>query len=488
MRRKIDEPMYRLALLELFAENTEEAFVLVDHQGYVVFMNPTVSRMLGWTPEDLRRRKFHDVVHNLNADGTPYECAFKKVLETKAPVNRTEETWYCRDGKPIRVVTTHAPLKRYDKIVGVLTTVRDNEPTFVIKQALRESEHRFEDIANSAPAFLWVTDQTGICIFVNQFWTKFVGAPKDGQAKVKWLDFVHTEDRARLELLYTSLAQPGSHEFRLRRADGEYRWVLVTVAPRLVDGEFFGFLTIGVDITERRNYEQAIYESEIALRRSNQDLEQFAYSASHDLQEPLRMVSNFMQLVKQAYGDRLDAEGLEWMSYAVEGANRMSELINGLLQYSRAGCGKQEPVNLQAVVEEVISDLQLLVEDSEALLHVGSLPVVTGDSSQLANVFRNLISNAIKYHHPDRLPVISIDVESEPGEYVFTVSDNGIGIAPEHQSLIFQLFKRLHPVAEYPGTGIGLTITQRIVERHGGHIWVDSVLGRGSSFHFTLPC
>ena len=491
LHRKFDDPMYRLALLELFAENTEEAFVLVDGNGLVVFTNPTFHRLFGWEVEELHHRKLklHDLVHQHYSDGSARpatDCAFHDVMREKTEMER-EEVWFHKDGTPVHVKTLHVPLIQNGSVVGVLTTIRDVRATFY------ESERRFVDVANTAPVLIWVADCQGNRVFVNQCGCEFVGANPAEDLSNKWLEFIHPEDRLKMELAQAE-PSPRPWEFRLRRADGEYRWILATVAPRFIGeverplvADIHGFITVGIDITERREYEQTIASDEAALRRSNLDLEQFAYTASHDLQEPLRMVSNFMQLIQEHYSSALDDEGREWVGYAVEGSNRMSLLINGLLQYSRAGRGEQAAVDLQAVFDSVVDGFQMLIAENKAEVTSGKLPLVVGDASQLTNVFSNLIANAIKYRHPDRAPVISVSSSREGDYYHLKVRDNGIGIAPEHYELVFQLFKRLHSGHEYPGTGIGLTITQRVVERHGGKIWVESVLGVGTVFHFTLP-
>jgi signal transduction histidine kinase len=224
------------------------------------------------------------------------------------------------------------------------------------------------------------------------------------------------------------------------------------------------------------------------LARSNHDLEQFAYVASHDLQEPLRMVANYTQLLSERYRGKLDEQADKYIFYAVDGATRMQTQIQDLLAFSRVGregmaCAATD---CNAVVEGALRNLQAPVQESGAQIVHGELPIVMGNASQLQQVFQNLIGNALKFRGPET-PVIRISAESKVGEWVFAVTDNGIGIAPEYLETIFTVFKRLHTRVEYPGNGIGLSICKKIVERHGGRIWVTSEPGHGATFGFTLP-
>jgi two-component system sensor histidine kinase/response regulator len=230
-------------------------------------------------------------------------------------------------------------------------------------------------------------------------------------------------------------------------------------------------------------------QAEAALQRSNAELEQLAYVASHDMQEPLRMIASYLQLVEQRYQDKLDADGREFIGYAVDGAKRMQVLINDLLTYSRVGTKARpfEPVSLQAVVETALTHLRIAIGETGARVDVaGPLPQVRGDVTQLVQLMQNLIANAIKFHG-SAPPEVRVDCTDEGAAWRVCVRDNGIGIEPAYFERIFVLFQRLHGRGAYPGTGIGLALCKRIVERHGGRIWVESTPGQGSVFCFTLP-
>ena len=226
-----------------------------------------------------------------------------------------------------------------------------------------------------------------------------------------------------------------------------------------------------------------------ALERSNHELEQLAYVASHDMQEPLRMVASYLQLVADRYQGRLDADADEFIGYAVDGAKRMQALINDLLAYSRLGTQARpfEPTDCNAMARTALHHLQVAIEESGAIIECAELPAVRGDATQLLQLFQNLLANAIKFHRPGVAPRVSLSAQAGAEGWRFAVTDNGIGIAPEYFERIFALFQRLHGRTEYPGTGIGLALCKKIVERHGGHIGVESEPGRGSTFWFTLP-
>ncbi|SPF35811.1 putative Histidine kinase [Candidatus Sulfotelmatobacter kueseliae] len=238
---------------------------------------------------------------------------------------------------------------------------------------------------------------------------------------------------------------------------------------------------------ERRQAELELARKVEELARSNRDLEQFAYVASHDLQEPLRMVAAYTQLLKERYADGLDENANKYIHYALEGALRMQTLVQDLLTFSRVGRNRQRThLASDAVVQEALQNLQAALQESGAVVHYDNLPVVTGDRTQLVQLFQNLIGNAIKFHG-EKAPVITVSAKKLAAEWAFSVSDNGIGIAAEHLEAVFVIFQRLHTRAEYPGNGVGLAICKKIVEQHGGRIWVESKAGEGASFKFTLP-
>ncbi len=265
--------------------------------------------------------------------------------------------------------------------------------------------------------------------------------------------------------------------------DGTIRIILWNSATILAkDGETpISTIAQGQDITGRKHAEEII-------ARSNMELQQFAQIISHDLQEPLRTIGSYLQLLERRYKDKLDKDAEEFIGFAVEGAKRMQDMIGGLLEYSRVETrGKQfVPVKCEEVLQAVIDNLQMTIADSGAQITHESLPVVTGDFNQLTQLFQNLIINGIKFRKLEQ-PRVHISALLEDREWVFTIRDNGIGIEPKYFDRLFRIFQRLHLREEYPGTGMGLAICKRIVERHGGRIWIESEFGKGSTFHFAIP-
>lgn len=291
------------------------------------------------------------------------------------------------------------------------------------------------------------------------------------------------------------------------RKSGERVEVSITVSPiHNTEGKLVGAATIARDVTKRNRIaamqrkmseqlEQRVQRrtaqlarANEALERSNLDLQQFAYIASHDLQTPLRAIAGFAQFLQADYTERLDATAQDYLERIVRGAARLQELIEDLLQFSRveSNSAPLEPVDLNQVFDEAVEALQMQIETSSAKVSRTELPPVQGDAQQLIHLFQNLIENAIKYRRAEP-PEVRVSAERDDAGWVISVNDNGIGIAPQYRERVFEIFRRLHSAQAYPGTGIGLSLCRRIVNRFGGRIWVDSEEGKGSSFRFTIP-
>ncbi len=242
------------------------------------------------------------------------------------------------------------------------------------------------------------------------------------------------------------------------------------------------------EIQERQMAEEALARHATELARSNEDLEQFAYIASHDLQEPLRNATNCIQLLERRYKGKLDKDADQFINYAVQSIVRMKDLIDDLLAYSRVGTKEKKYVatDCNSIVENALDNLDSTLKETGAVVAYDNLPIVAADPVLLTQVFQNLISNGIKFRN-ERRPEVQVSAELSDDEWVFSVADNGIGIADEYLDKIFVIFKRLHARAEYPGAGLGLAIVKKVIERHGGRVWVDSFVGTGSTFHFSLP-
>jgi light-regulated signal transduction histidine kinase (bacteriophytochrome) len=270
--------------------------------------------------------------------------------------------------------------------------------------------------------------------------------------------------------------------------DGRTIEVSLSVSPlKSPQGEIVGAAKVARDISQQKKDQRALAESADELKRSNADLEQFAHVASHDLQEPLRMVATYTELIAERYRGKLDERGDKYIGYVVDGAKRMQQLIKDLLAYSRVSSKTVIPAVVQAdaVVDSAIASLKIALEEGGTEIVRARLPAIHGDAAQLAQVFQNLIGNAIKFR-TERPPRIRIGAEKGDGEYVFQVEDNGIGIDKNFSERIFQMFQRLHERGRYDGNGIGLAVAKKIVERHGGRIWFESKPDEGTTFFFTI--
>jgi len=303
------------------------------------------------------------------------------------------------------------------------------------------------------------------------------------------LGFVLAEDRDAVRenaVRMLKAERSRGYEFRIVTKQAKIKWVMETVAPIYYKRKR---ATLGslIDVTERKQVEERLKQTTLEIQRSNTELEQFAYVISHDLQEPLRMVSSYTQLLANRYSNKLDADADEFIAYAVDGAKRMQTLLHDLLEYSRIGTrGKPfSLVNCEHIVEQAMANLKIAIEESGASVNYDVLPTVMGDEGQLVRLFQNLIGNAIKFRREEP-PHVHISAQRRDSVVTFSVKDNGIGINPQHSQNIFEIFRRLHTREEYPGTGMGLAICKKIVERHGGQISVQSQPGQGSTFHFSV--
>jgi PAS domain S-box-containing protein len=353
------------------------------------------------------------------------------------------------------------------------------------EEALQEAEkarERFHFMAESMPQKIFTATPSGIVDYFNLQWKEFVGVPLENEG---WIQFLHPEDRdANLRGWRHSIesGEPFHFQHRLRRADGVYRWHLTRAhAMRDADGNITMWIGSNTDIHEQK-------EKEEELRIANEDLQQFAYSASHDLQEPVRNVAVYSELVAMQYHDRLDPEGQQFLGFLAEGGRRLATLINDLLAYTRAGTieGDLTTVESSVVLKRSLTDLAEAIRESKGIVTYDPLPKLYMAEAHLQQVFQNLLSNALKYRKDDP-PKIHVSAVEQGTVWRFSVRDNGIGIDPQYKEKIFGVFKRLHRDQKYAGTGIGLAICQRVVERYGGRIWVESEPGNGSTFLFTVP-
>jgi PAS domain S-box-containing protein len=368
------------------------------------------------------------------------------------------------------------------------------------EQALKESQATLQSFYDSSPLLMGVVEIEGgeiVPIYCNLATADFFGVELEtfGQQTSETLGISRAVDDAWIVKYRESQREGRPVHFEIehdlaRKSKAGSLWLAATV-NHLGEGpsERPRFSYVAEDVTQRKRREEALRRANEELRRANSDLEQFAYSASHDLQEPLRQVAIYSQLLAREYGSTLEGNASSYLDYCVEGAHRMERLITDLLTYSQAtrtSRSKAELVDMNDVLVTARKNIAIAVEESGAVIEAEPLPQIYGDRVPFTHVLQNLISNALKYRGTAP-PEVRVWAVAEAGFWRFGVRDNGIGIAQQYQEQIFGIFKRLHDRNEYPGTGIGLAICQRVVEQHGGKIWVESEPGKGATFYFTLP-
>ena len=371
------------------------------------------------------------------------------------------------------------------RVVGVYTMGSD------VTELMR-TQRQLRTVMDASPLGIMVRKVGLGCVYVNPAWQRLAGLTLAQSLGDGWLAALHPEER---EIVRSRLEAPGdgaasfTAEQRYVRPDGRVLWVRINVAEMREVDQQLGFVATVEDITARRALDGALAVRTNELARSNAELEQFAYVASHDLQEPLRMVTSYTQLLQRRYGEGLDRDALEFIEFIDEGGRRAQALVGDLLSLARVNSQAQpfEPVPMQAVLAEALRGLQIVVSDSSAqVTHDELLPLVMADRRQLHQLLQNLLVNALKFCG-QRAPRIHVgSVRDADGRWRISVIDNGIGIGPKFHERVFVMFQRLHLRNEYPGTGIGLAICKKVVERHGGRIGVESVPGQGSNFWFTL--
>lgn len=365
-----------------------------------------------------------------------------------------------------------------------------NEELEATTEELERNSGYIQALVDAMLDILFATDPSGIITQVNRTTQRISGYASEEMIGQPFRRFFTDPERAQAGVEQVLRQGEVSNFDLMMVAKGGKRVPMSYNAKALYDpdGHVTGVVGTGRNITEQEQAREVMENQANELSRSNEDLEQFAYVASHDLQEPLRMISSYVQLLAKRYKGKLDSDADEFIAYAVDGASRMQGLIIDLLAFSRVSSQGEdfESIDSEAPFKHAVANLAMTIEESGTTVTCGHLPTVMADIGQMIQVFQNLVSNAIKFRG-EAPPRIHVSAEKTGKEWVFSVRDNGIGIDPEQSERIFVIFQRLHDKATYPGTGIGLAVCKRIVERHDGRIWVESEPGKGSVFCFTLP-
>ncbi|MEZ4416933.1 MAG: PAS domain S-box protein [Gemmatimonadota bacterium] len=469
-----------------------EGVAVHDDRGRIAACNAAAGRILGVDPAGLVGRAFSDPDwRTVQHDGRPFTNGggpVERVLETGRPVREVllglaradrSRVWIALNAELIQDAATGA--------VTVLTTFHDVTSIREATEALRRTQEELNSFFTMSLDMLCIGGFEGRYLRVNPAFTETLGFSEETLLRRPFLKFIHPAD---INPTVEQLRRLANGEMTLRfenrhlHKDGHYVWLSWSARP---DGA--GRIhALARDVTQQREAQAALQQYAEHLERSNSALEQFAFAASHDLQEPLRTVSSYARLLDERYRGRLDGDGDEFLHYLTDAADRMRLLVQDLLSYARLGRqgAKRQPVDGGRMLANILNDLDTAIREAGAVVEVGPLPVIEGDATQLGLVMQNLIGNAIKFHSK-RPPHVRVQAREQEDGWEISVADNGVGIPAEHREKVFEVFKRLHSRKRFPGTGIGLAICRRIVEDHGGRIWVEAGVSGGSVFRFTIP-
>ncbi len=480
------EKKYRLIF-----ETANEGIWITDSNRMTIMVNQRFSEMLGYpvsellgmTPSDFLLSSQEDIRQEI---GNKLNAGYKTSGEFK--LRR-------KDGSILWVISNSSPVfDNNGQLIKTVSLLTDITKRKIAENELREAKEKLNLALDSGNIGVWEWDlKTNETVWDERMERMFGIEPGCRENTYKsFVSLVHEEDLNHLEKTINDTLNNGKayvNVYRTKPINGKIKYITSrAVVNKYENYKPVSLIGVCFDVTWlREETEQTIIKLNEELLRSNKELENFAYIASHDLQEPLRMVSCFTQLLAEQYNGKLDDKAREYIYYAVEGATRMSELLNGLLAYSRIHTkGKNFcDVDVCQVVDNVRKNLALKINERNAKIEVGKLPVVFADETQMTQLFQNLIANAIKFSPQN--PNIAISSENEEDQYCFSVKDHGLGIESVYFERIFNIFQRLQPREKYEGTGIGLAICKRIVERHGGRIWLESEPDKGSTFFFTIP-
>ena len=465
----------------------------MEANGEIIYASPQTFELTGFRPEEvIGKNWFKSYVHP--EDFTQIAKAIKNT-DSRGGFETFNFRWLHRNGHYIHVSGRGKIIKEEGKI-RYIASFRDITEQMITEQKLKASEVKYRHLFETSPYFIGLVNSEGILIDSNDAINDILSIHtiEDVLGKSFKEIFLLNEKSTHLipifekfvKSVFEGVAQEG-FDFRLVRSIGGYLWIHIEAT--LIEIEKQKLIQfIMQDITERKRSEQLLQESIEDLARNNTELEQFTYVASHDLKEPLRMILSFAQLLEKRYKDKLDEDANDFIGFITEGVVRMQDLINSLLVYSKIGKDYKEfeKVDLNDVLKDVIDNLKQLINETNAEVIYDSLPNLFVDKYQLLQIFQNLISNAIKFHGKEP-PKVHVSARLDSQYWVFSIRDNGIGIKSNDFERVFVIFQRLHAKDEYDGTGIGLAICKKIVEQYGGKIWVESEVGKGSTFHFSIP-
>jgi len=472
-------------LLSAIVDSSDDAIVSKDLNGIITSWNLGAERLFGYEAREVIGRP---VTILIPPERWSEETEILSQLRRGNRVDHFETIRRRKDGTLLDISLTVSPIKdSTGHVIGASKIARNITERKRTEAALIASETRFRQLADSMPQIVWTATPDGYVDYYNERWFEFTGFPRDSFGDERWVDLLHPQDLDAARDQWSESIHSGNPfnievRFWDRRAS-RWRWFISRALPgRDSAGRITKWFGSCTDIDDQKHAQEE-------LRRANDDLEQFGYSASHDLQEPLRSIKIYSQLLSERYGSHLDGDALQFLGFLQQGATRMEMLVRDLLTYTQIPGSERptQPTDAQSAFDLTLESLAGSIAETGAVVTSSALPMLPVHNVHLHQLFQNLIQNAIKYRSPDRVPAIAVEAVREREQWHFTVTDNGIGIHSMYKEKIFGLFKRLHSEHDYSGTGIGLAICQRIVSRYQCRIWVESEPGKGSVFHFTLP-
>ncbi|MGE5430601.1 MAG: PAS domain S-box protein [Syntrophomonadaceae bacterium] len=473
--------------LRLLFENSFDALLLTDPKGDIYKCNAAAEKLFGYSEVEICR------LGRIGLADPTDENWNKALMERKMTGKFFGQLRYKKkDGTVFTGECSSIAFTMKDGSLRTSTVIKDITDRIKIEEQVKLKSRQLQDIIDGAPSTIFVKDLEGRYLLINRRMEEILSISSE-EIKGKTDFEIIPKDLAEYfkahDMIVFSEGKAVQFDEEIDLPDGKHQFLLTNKFPLFDEqGKIYGICGVSTDLTELKLTNAELKQTMEALKRSNSELEQFAYIASHDLQEPLRMVSNYAQLLLKFYSNILDQRAFDFLNFIVAGTQRMNSLIQDLLSYARV-TSKVQPFSacdLNSIVKEVLHYLQVAISESNAEINYDNLPEISGDPLQMKQLVQNLLTNAIKFSGGNK-PVISISAERKEKEWIFRVKDNGIGIKPEQFENIFLLLHRLHSKEEYPGTGIGLALCKKIVERHGGRIWVESEEGKGSTFCFTLP-